>query len=222
MADPTQLELAVLNLAINARDAMPGGGTLYFTTRPVAVADDPEMADGDYVELAIRDTGSGMPTEVAARAFEPFFTTKEVGKGTGLGPVDGLWRGAPVGRHRADRKRAGRGHDGQALLPPRRGRQRRSTQERRRRGRRRADAAGGHPGDRRRSRRARLHRRQPGRTWPSRARGERRGERAGPVRGGAPRPRRSSTSSCPGCRAPRWRGASSTSSRPALAVRVGL
>ena len=85
MADPTQLELAVLNLAINARDAMPGGGTLYFTTRPVAVSDDPDLAAGDYVELAIRDTGSGMPSEVAERAFEPFFTTKEVGKGTGLG-----------------------------------------------------------------------------------------------------------------------------------------
>ena len=85
MADPTQLELAVLNLAINARDAMPGGGTLYFTTRPVTVADDPEMTDGDYIELAMRDTGSGMSNEVAARAFEPFFTTKEVGKGTGLG-----------------------------------------------------------------------------------------------------------------------------------------
>ena len=85
LADPTQLELAVLNLAINARDAMPGGGTLYFTTRPVAVTDDPEMADGDYVEVAIRDTGTGMSSEVAARAFEPFFTTKEVGKGTGLG-----------------------------------------------------------------------------------------------------------------------------------------
>ena len=85
MADPTQLELAVLNLAINARDAMPGGGTLHFTTRPMAVADDPEMADGDYIEVAMRDTGTGMPSEVAARAFEPFFTTKDVGKGTGLG-----------------------------------------------------------------------------------------------------------------------------------------
>jgi signal transduction histidine kinase/CheY-like chemotaxis protein len=85
MADPTQLELAVLNLAINARDAMPRGGTLYFATKHVAIADDPEMADGDYIELAIRDTGTGMPADVAARAFEPFFTTKEVGKGTGLG-----------------------------------------------------------------------------------------------------------------------------------------
>ena len=85
MADPTQLELAVLNLAINARDAMPGGGTLYFTTRRVVVGDDSELADGEYIELAMRDTGSGMSSEVAARAFEPFFTTKDVGKGTGLG-----------------------------------------------------------------------------------------------------------------------------------------
>ena len=85
MADPTQLELAVLNLAINARDAMPDGGTLDFSTRAVAVSGDPEMADGDYLELAISDTGSGMSPEVAARAFEPFFTTKDVGKGTGLG-----------------------------------------------------------------------------------------------------------------------------------------
>ena len=85
MADPTQLELAVLNLAINARDAMPGGGALHFATHIVRVVDDPEMPDGDYVEVSIRDSGIGMPPEVAARAFEPFFTTKEVGKGTGLG-----------------------------------------------------------------------------------------------------------------------------------------
>ena len=85
MADPTQLELAVLNLAINARDAMPDGGVLSFTTRPVAISGDPELEDGDYVELSVCDTGEGMDEEVVARAFEPFFTTKEVGKGTGLG-----------------------------------------------------------------------------------------------------------------------------------------
>jgi signal transduction histidine kinase len=85
MADPTQLEVAVLNLAINARDAMPDGGILSFSSRPVSVRGDPDVMDGDYVELTIADTGAGMPAEVAERAFEPFFTTKEVGKGTGLG-----------------------------------------------------------------------------------------------------------------------------------------
>jgi PAS domain S-box-containing protein len=85
MADPTQLEVAILNLAINARDAMPDGGVLKFVTQPVKVAGDPELESGDYVELCISDTGVGMPPEIAERAFEPFFTTKEVGKGTGLG-----------------------------------------------------------------------------------------------------------------------------------------
>jgi PAS domain S-box-containing protein len=84
-ADPTQLEVAILNLAINARDAMPGGGVLKFATRKIAISTDPELEDGDYIELTISDTGVGMPPEVAERAFEPFFTTKEVGKGTGLG-----------------------------------------------------------------------------------------------------------------------------------------
>ncbi|MGI8611903.1 MAG: PAS domain S-box protein [Sphingomicrobium sp.] len=85
MADPTQLEVAVLNLAINARDAMPEGGVLTFSTRSVKIDHDPELESGQYVELSITDTGPGMSEEVAARAFEPFFTTKEVGKGTGLG-----------------------------------------------------------------------------------------------------------------------------------------
>jgi PAS domain S-box-containing protein len=85
MADPTQLEVAILNLAINARDAMPNGGMLTFTTKPVSIEGDSELEDGDYIELTISDTGVGMPPEVADRAFEPFFTTKEVGKGTGLG-----------------------------------------------------------------------------------------------------------------------------------------
>ena len=85
MADPTQLELAVLNLAINARDAMPDGGVLTICTTAITIDDDPELEDGEYVELAVRDTGTGMDHDVMARAFEPFFTTKEVGKGTGLG-----------------------------------------------------------------------------------------------------------------------------------------
>ena len=85
MADPTQLELAVLNLAINARDAMPDGGTLSITTTLVHITGDAELEEGDYVELSVSDTGTGMAPDVLARAFDPFFTTKEVGKGTGLG-----------------------------------------------------------------------------------------------------------------------------------------
>jgi CheY-like chemotaxis protein len=85
MADPTQLEVAILNLAINARDAMPDGGVLTFSTEKLTINNEPDLEDGDYIQLTISDTGSGMPPEVAERAFEPFFTTKEVGKGTGLG-----------------------------------------------------------------------------------------------------------------------------------------
>jgi PAS domain S-box-containing protein len=85
LADPTQLEVAVLNLAINARDAMPDGGTLTITSRRRRITNDPDLAPGTYIELSIADTGSGMEQPVLARAFDPFFTTKEVGKGTGLG-----------------------------------------------------------------------------------------------------------------------------------------
>jgi signal transduction histidine kinase/ActR/RegA family two-component response regulator len=83
--DQIQLEMAVLNLALNARDAMPDGGDLVIATRTCRFRDDLQMADGDYVELSVGDSGKGMSAEVIERAFEPFFTTKEVGKGTGLG-----------------------------------------------------------------------------------------------------------------------------------------
>jgi PAS domain S-box-containing protein len=85
MGDQVQLELAVLNLALNARDAMPDGGNLVVSSRCVRVSGDPALADGDYVELSVADSGSGMPPHVVDRAFDPFFTTKETGKGTGLG-----------------------------------------------------------------------------------------------------------------------------------------
>ncbi len=92
-ADPSQLESALLNIAINARDAMPEGGTLRFRcstgmTLPAEVRrilDDPSAPDEQFVAIAITDTGSGMPEAVRERAFEPFFTTKEAGRGTGLG-----------------------------------------------------------------------------------------------------------------------------------------
>jgi PAS domain S-box-containing protein len=85
LGDRVQLEMAILNLAINARDAMPDGGRLAIATRPRHVATAADIAEGDYVELSLSDTGKGMAPEVMARAFDPFFTTKSVGKGTGLG-----------------------------------------------------------------------------------------------------------------------------------------
>ena len=85
--DPSQFENAVLNLAINARDAMPEGGRVTIEAANVAVAGGAEggPAAGDYVSVSVSDTGPGFPPEVAARAFEPFFTTKGPSKGTGLG-----------------------------------------------------------------------------------------------------------------------------------------
>ncbi|WP_299566738.1 hybrid sensor histidine kinase/response regulator [Enterovirga sp.] len=82
-ADPNQLEAALLNLVVNARDAMPGGGTVTVETRNEAAADG--ALRPAFVSVAVTDTGTGMPTEVVRRAFEPFFTTKEPGVGTGLG-----------------------------------------------------------------------------------------------------------------------------------------
>jgi hypothetical protein len=87
--DPVQLESAVVNLAVNARDAMPLGGSVLIAVRNVGItpleASSLELAPGDYVRLEVQDTGEGMDEETISKAFDPFYTTKEVGKGTGLG-----------------------------------------------------------------------------------------------------------------------------------------
>jgi signal transduction histidine kinase len=85
--DPHQLENAIVNLAVNARDAMEAQGLMRIATENVKLAANQvgDIRAGDYVKLSVTDTGCGMPPDVIERAFEPFFTTKPVGKGTGLG-----------------------------------------------------------------------------------------------------------------------------------------
>jgi nitrogen-specific signal transduction histidine kinase len=89
-ADPGRIEQVIMNLAVNARDAMPGGGLLTIHTGtgrlpPEEIAGHPELLTGEFVTLSVTDTGQGMDTATLGRLFEPFFTTKEIGKGTGLG-----------------------------------------------------------------------------------------------------------------------------------------
>jgi CheY-like chemotaxis protein len=88
-ADIDQFETAILNLALNARDAMPAGGEIVIETDGVRLDDDPHSAHdappGEYLRVSVSDTGAGMTPDVRARAIEPFFTTKEMGSGTGLG-----------------------------------------------------------------------------------------------------------------------------------------
>lgn len=90
LADPTQIHQVLMNICINARDAMPSGGTLKIVARNVAIDENYarmniEATPGNYVMITVTDTGTGMPPDVSERIFDPFFTTKEVGKGTGLG-----------------------------------------------------------------------------------------------------------------------------------------
>ena len=121
-ADPVQLENAILNLAVNARDAMPDGGRMTIETRNIELdaakaREHPEATPGQYVMIGVSDIGVGMPDAIIERAFDPFFTTKEVGKGTGLGlsQIYGFVRQS--GGHVIIASAVGRGTDVQLYLP---------------------------------------------------------------------------------------------------------
>jgi PAS domain S-box-containing protein len=121
LADPTQLELAVMNLAINARDVMPAGGRILITVARVR-RNEPERPEepeaGDYLEVAVSDTGSGIPESVRERIFDPFFTTKEAGKGSGLGLLHVLGVARQLGGGVAVRSKPGEGTRVAIFLPP--------------------------------------------------------------------------------------------------------
>lgn len=121
LVDPTQIEMIILNLAINARDAMGDGGRLTLTTGNVLIEESAPQADepgpGEYVMLSVSDTGTGMSEEIVRKAFEPFFTTKEVGKGSGLGLAQVFGFAKQSGGGVRIHTRPGVGTNVQVLLP---------------------------------------------------------------------------------------------------------
>ena len=120
MADPSQLSSAIVNLAVNARDAMPGGGKLTLETANVSstsadASGDGEVKRGAFVMIAVADTGHGIPADIRDRVFEPFFTTKGVGRGTGLGLSMVYGFAKQTGGTVDDRERGGPRHGDQAV-----------------------------------------------------------------------------------------------------------
>ena len=120
LVDPNQIELILLNLVLNARDAMPDGGTLTIETGNVtltAINRPVDLPAGEYVVVSVTDTGTGMSDEVRAKAFKPFFTTKEEGKGSGLGLSMVLGVAQQSGGDVRIRSRAGEGTSIEVYLP---------------------------------------------------------------------------------------------------------
>ena len=120
--DPGQFEAALINLVVNARDAMPGGGEIVLSTTWMEftaedLGDAPELPAGDYISVAVTDTGSGMTGETITKAFEPFFTTKDVGKGTGLGLSQVYGFAKQAGGHARIVSRLGEGTRVEIILP---------------------------------------------------------------------------------------------------------
>jgi signal transduction histidine kinase len=109
LADPTQLELSILNIVVNARDAMPNGGTLTVRARNVTLDGSEGGLRGDFVRVEIQDTGAGIPADILRRVFDPFFTTKPVGKGTGLGLSQVYGFAEQSGGHARIASRVGKG-----------------------------------------------------------------------------------------------------------------
>ena len=181
--DPGQFESAILNMAVNARDAMPDGGAITVTTENVSLAPEdvsemPELAPGDYVMVSMADTGLGMDKRTLARVFEPFFTTKDVGKGTGLGLSQVYGFAKQAGGHVRIESRMGEGTTIRLYLP--RSVERPATDRGEPRGMplRHAPRERGRARGRGRARAARHGRREPGGTRLCHADRPRRGRRA--------------------------------------------
>lgn len=117
MVDPGQLESALLNLVINARDALPHGGHVWITTYTARSSGDPNLADGSYVALAVRDDGTGIEHTLLDKVFDPFFTTKPLGQGTGLGLSSIYGFARQSGGNASIRSVAGRGTEVTIMLP---------------------------------------------------------------------------------------------------------
>jgi len=117
LVDPSQLESAVLNLVINARDALPHGGHIWVNTYTAHSSGDPNLADGAYIALSVRDDGTGIEHGLIDKVFDPFFTTKPVGQGTGLGLSTIYGFARQSGGHAGIRSAPGRGTEVTVMLP---------------------------------------------------------------------------------------------------------